>query len=235
MASNIEVSLTPERVALAPGDTAEFAVVVRNVSDVPEQYSIEVQGIPASWIRLSTPDLSLPPRDKESVLVNINPPASAATEAGSYNVSVKVASRRDQKLSTSIGFQLDLSSASEWDLDLLPKQAKGYREPFHVLIANKGNAAETYKLKAADPDARYDYHFSSESIAVEPGATSKVTLSITLKKGMSAGGSKTTSFSVSASPTNGEAKTVTGLIERRAGSGCALGLAAMALRLWHIS
>ena len=49
MANNIQVSLTPERVALAPGDTAEFAVVIRNTSDVPEEYSIEVQGIPASW------------------------------------------------------------------------------------------------------------------------------------------------------------------------------------------
>ncbi len=227
MANNIQVSLSPDRVALAPGDTAEFSLVIHNTSDVAEEYSIEVEGISSSWSRLSASTMSLLPGEKESVLVNINPPVSAASQTGSYAVSVKVASKRDATMFTSASFVLDLSTATEWEIKLSPRQAMRGKEPFHVIITNRGNAPNTYRLKAADPEGMCEYRFASDTVVVGPGATSEVALTVGPKRKPPRGESKRVSFSITATSLNGVGKTVDGEVEFRAGSGCMLALAAM--------
>lgn len=216
MAKNIQVSLSPERVALAPGDTAEFTVVIHNTSDVVEAYSIEVQGITPSWTRLSVSSVSLFPGDKESVLVTINPPVSVASKAGSYAVSVKVASKRDPAVFTSASFILDLGKIAEYELELSPKRLKGRKGPYQVIITNNGNTTSTYKLEATDPDDMCDFRFRSDTVAVEPGATTRMPLTINPRKKPFTGESRPYSFTVTATPVDGEAKTVDGDFECRA-------------------
>jgi uncharacterized membrane protein len=233
VANNIQVSLSPDRVALAPGDTAEFSLVIHNTSDVVEEYSIEVQGISSSWSSLSASTVSLLPGEKESVLVNVNPPISAASQTGSYEASVKVASKRDATMFTSASFVLDLSTATEWEIKLSPRQATG-KEPFHVIITNRGNVRNTYRLGAADREGMCDYRFASDTVVVGAGATSEVTLTVSPKRKPSRGESKRVSFSVTATSLNGATKTMDGEVEFRAGAGCLLALAAMPVALLKI-
>ena len=227
MANNIQITLSPDKVALAPGDTAEFSVEVTNSSDVSDEYSVELEGIPPSWVRISAPNVSLMPKARDSVLVNVSPPVSATSETGSHNVSIKVVSKRDPAMATSASFVLELSTADHWEISLSPKQAESHKVPFHLVVTNNSRKTTIYRLAATDAEGVFDYRFSSESVEVGPGSTSMVTLGVNPKGRPPKDKTKRVTFTVSASPPHGEAKTVTGDIEYRAtGSGCALGLLA---------
>ncbi len=230
MADIVQVSLSQERVALSPGDTAEFALAITNTSDVSEEYSIEVEGISPSWVRISTPNVSLIPKARESVSVNVSPPVTATSETGSYNVSIKVVSKRDPATAATANFVLDLSMAADWEMTLSPKYAKSHKVPFHVVVTNNGRKATTYKLAARDAEGVFDYHLSSESVEVGPGSTSMVTLGVNPKSRPPKDKPKRVTFTISATPPHGEARTVTGDIDYVAPrSGCALGaIAALA-------
>lgn len=228
MADIVQVSLSQERVVLSPGETAEFALAITNTSDVSEEYSIEVEGISPSWVRISAPNVSLMPKAKESVLVNVSAPVTATSETGSYNVSIKVVSKRDPKMATAAGFVLELGAGDQWDMSLSPKHAKSYKVPFHVVLTNNSRKAAIYKLAAKDEEGVFDYRLSSESVEVGPGSTSMVTLGISPKSRPPKDKPKRVTFTVSASPPRGEAKTVSGDIDYVAPrSGCALGVMAM--------
>ena len=233
MSKNIQVSLSPERVSLSPGETAEFAAIVQNTSDVVEAYSIDVQGVSPEWSKVSVTSVSLFPGDKETVRVQITPPISSSAKAGSYAVSVRVISKRDPAIGTIASFILDLGKMADYDLDLSPKKARGRKGPFQVAITNNGNITSTYKLEASDPEDRCNFQFKSDTVAVDPGTTKKVSLVVNPKKKPFTGAASAFSFTIKATPLEGEAKEVDGefecrpLLPRWAVAAIALGLVAL--------
>ena len=233
MSKNIQVSLSPERVSLSPGETAEFAAIVQNTSDVVEAYSIDVQGVSPEWSKVSVTSVSLFPGDKETVRVQITPPISSSAKAGSYAVSVRVISKRDPAIGTIASFILDLGKMADYGLDLSPKRARGRKGPFQVAITNNGNITSTYKLDASDPEDMCCFQFKSDTVAVDPGTTKKVSLVVDPKKKPLTGAASTFSFTVKATPLEGEAKEVDGefecrpLLPRWAVAAIALGVVAL--------
>jgi len=212
----VAVNLTPERVSLGPGETAEFVATVHNTSDVVEAYSIDVQGIDTAWSRLSVTSLSLFPGDKETVRIQVSPPVSSSAKAGSYPVSVRVISKRDPAIGTIASFILDLGKISDYCLDLSPKRTRGRKGPFQLAITNNGNTVTTYKLEAFDPEDVCEFRFKSDTVAVDPGTTKKTPLVVDPKKKPFTGAPRSFGFSVKATPLEGEPKEVEGELECRA-------------------
>lgn len=216
MSKNIQVSLSPERVSLGPGETAEFVANIHNTSDVVEAYSIDVQGVDPAWSKLSVTSVSLFPGDKETVRIQVTPPVSSQAKAGSYPVSVRVISKRDPAIGTIASFILDLGKVSDYNLDLLPKKTKGRKGPFQLAITNNGNTVSTYKLAAFDTEDVCEFRFKSDTVAVDPGATKKTPVIVNPKKKPFTGAARSFSFSVKATPLEGEPKEVEGELECRA-------------------
>lgn len=216
MAKKVSVTLSPERVSLGPGETAEFVASVHNTSEVVEAYTIDVQGIDPAWSKLSVTSLSLFPGDKEIVRIQVTPPISSSAKAGSYPVSVRVISKRDPAIGTIASFILDLGKVCDYDLALLPKKATGRKGPFQLAITNNGNTVSTYKLEAFDPEGICDFRFKSDTVAVDPGTTKKTPVVVNPKKKPFTGAPRLFSFSVKAAPLEGDPEEVEGELECRA-------------------
>ena len=212
----VNVTLTPERVSLGPGETAEFVATIHNTSDVVEAYSVDVQGIDPAWSKLSVTSLSLFPGDKETVRIQVTPPISSSAKAGSYPVSVRVISKRDPAIGTIASFILDLGKISDYNLELLPRKITGRKGSYQLAITNNGNTVSTYKLEAFDPEDVCHFRFKSDTVAVDPGTTKKTPLVVNPKKKPFTGAPKTFDFSVKSMPLEGEPKEVDGELLCRA-------------------
>jgi hypothetical protein len=215
VSSKIQVNLSPERVSLGPGETAEFVATIHNTSDVVEAYSVDVQGIDLAWSKLSVTSLSLFPGDKETVRIQVTPPVSSSAKAGSYPVSVRVISKRDPAIGTIASFILDLGKVSDYELALLPKKLKARKGHFQLAITNNGNTVSTYKLEGSDPDDICDFHFKSDTVVVDPGTTQRTPVIVNPRKKPFTGASRSFGFSVKAIPLEGEAKTAEAEFECR--------------------
>jgi uncharacterized membrane protein len=102
VSENIEVALSQERIVINPGEKAEVAVNIRNTSEIVEVFSIEVEGIESSWFSTSISSVSLFPGDKETISISFTPPLSSSSGAGSYTATVKVSSRRDPTITSTV-------------------------------------------------------------------------------------------------------------------------------------
>ena len=213
MSDNIEVALSQERIVINPGEKAEVAVNIRNTSEIVEVFSIEVEGIESSWYSTSISSVSLFPGDKETISISFTPPLSSSSGAGSYTATVKVSSRRDPTITSTVDLLLDLGKISSYELDLTPQKVRGGKGSFEIIINNTGNLTNTYKLEASDPEAMCSYEFKSDTVVVEAGQTSKVPLTVSLKKRPLTGATKFCTFTVTVTPIASEVKTIQGQLE----------------------
>ncbi len=216
MEKKVEVSLSPERVSLGPGETAEFVATIHNASEVVEAYSVDVQGIDPAWSKLSVTSLSLFPGDRETVRIQVTPPVSSSAKAGSYPVSVRVISKRDPSIGTIASFILDLGKVSEYSLDLQPRKARGRKGAFQLGITNNGNTVSTYKLSGSDPEELCDFRFRSDTAAVDPGGTKRIPVIVNPRKKPITGAPRRFSFSLKTTPLEGDPKEAEGELECRA-------------------
>ena len=216
MSEKISVTLSPDRLQVGPGESVETTVTIKNASDVVEAYSVVIEGIDAEWCTLSVSSLSLFPGDQEQVSLTIQPPKTTAGKAGTYNVIIKVASRRDATIESTAQLALEVGRFLVFDLDLSPKKARGRKGSYRVIITNSGNVPTTYTLSGEDAEDMCRFEFKSQAVQVEPGATVEVPLVVNPKKKPFTGKAKAYGFKITVTPhasEAGEGKSVEGQLE----------------------
>jgi hypothetical protein len=200
----VQVSLTPERVSLSPGESAEFAATIHNVSQIVDTYSVDVQGIEADWSKLSVTSLNLYPGDQATVRIQVSPPISGKPRAGSYPVSVRVISVKDPAIGTIASFVLEVRKIFDYKLELRPRRTKNRKGPFQLAITNNGDAPSTYKLEAFDPEDLCRFRFKADTVMVDAWSTKHIPLVVNPTKKPFTGASRSFSFSLKATPGEGE-------------------------------
>lgn len=200
MSESIQVHLSSDRVVLEPGAKTEIVATIQNTGDVVEVFSIEIGGIEPDWYSLPVSSVSLFPGDKEEIRIAFSPPPATASKAGSYDVSVKASSKRDPTVMNSAKTTLEIGSVASYDLTISPKKVRARKGSYQVAITNTGNATNTYKLEASDASEDCIYEFKSDTIVVEPGATTDAPLTVNPRKKPFTGAAKPFAFNVKASP-----------------------------------
>jgi len=200
MADKIRVTISPDGLKVSPGESAETTVTIKNASDVVEAYTILLEGIDPSWCTLSVSSLNLFPADQEQVKLTVKPPKTTSGKAGSYNVTVKVVSGRDRTIETSAQLAVEVGRFLLFDVELSPKQARGKKGSYKVIITNSGNVPTTYKLSGDDPEDMYYFDFKHETVVIEPGDTANVPLVVKPRKRLLFGKAKDQGFKIKVTP-----------------------------------
>lgn len=216
MSNTIDVALSPDKLQVAPGGSAATTATIKNAGDVVEAYSIEVEGIDRQWCSLSVSSVSLFPGDHEQVQLTVRPPKESASRAGAYDVALKVTSNRDPTLTATAHVAVQVGRVLSFNVDLLPKKARGGKGSYKVVIANHGNVPTTYTLVGQDPEGVCRFDFRQSAVTVEPGATAEVPVVVSPKKRPFTGKAKTYGFTLtvtSHASEAGETKTVQGQLE----------------------
>ena len=167
MSALIRVVLSRMTLQIEPGQRGELSITIQNLSEIVDQYIVEVQGLDDAWLTLLPPRISLFPQDEGHVRIKLHPPEG--TRAGTYEFAVKVASRENPvEFSTERG-TLTIAPIFLFDVSLAPhrKTTMGEEVGFSVGLSNPGNADITLQLSAADPDDACTYAFDTDQVTLE--------------------------------------------------------------------
>src|SRR4051812_4179510 len=92
--SVLSVELNPEHVEVEPGgQPIEVIVSVHNLSNIVEQYTIQIVGLDGDWFTAPVASLSLFPQDRDQVRLTLHPPKRQGVRTGSYPFQVVVRGR----------------------------------------------------------------------------------------------------------------------------------------------
>jgi|GEM_PF-1176670 len=99
------------------------------------------------------------------------------------------------------------------DLYVSPKNLRGRKGKFQLVINNRKKVALTYNLKASDPGQLCNYQFSTDNVTLEPGATATADLTVSYKTTPLVGVLKVCNFTVTATTITREVETTEGQLE----------------------
>src|SRR4051812_2394784 len=198
--SDLLVELTPSKIEVEPGATpAEAIVVIQNLGDLVEQYTVEIIGLDGDWFTAPVASVGLFPQDRDQVRVSFHPPKRPGLRAGAYHFKVRVRSRSGGTERTAEGV-LDVHGYAVYRLDMSPRRQKARgKGQFKVQLTNSGTADARLSLAAQDAEEACRFRFGSPDEVLVPAAGKlEVPLTVTPKRRPWLGGETAHAFTVNA-------------------------------------
>jgi beta-lactam-binding protein with PASTA domain len=143
-----------------PGGTVVMSALVRNESDIVDNYDIRVAGIPDEWWTATPATTYLVPfgtgvgRSEQDVQVALHPPREPEAQAREWPIQVIARSRaRNLDVATAPAVML-VRPYADLDSTLRPAKRSGRRRADYTLrVHNRANAATNVMLDGVDPES----------------------------------------------------------------------------------
>lgn len=162
-------------VSVEPGARATILGLIRNQSDVVDNFDLSVRGIPEDWWTIAPATAYLVPYGtsgtyEQEVQIHIHPPRTPQAQARAWSLEVVAVSRSyggevaAAPASATIGPYFDIAT------ELHPERASGrLKARYRLTIRNRANARATMAIAAEDTDAECEFRFAEPSVSIEPG------------------------------------------------------------------
>jgi pSer/pThr/pTyr-binding forkhead associated (FHA) protein len=197
--ATIAVSLSSPTQPVAAGGTTTATVVVQNRGKVVDQVSLAVPDLPAEWVQVRRPQLSLVAGARDEVTIVFNPPKTPGSTAGEHTFAVAAISREQGREVRVLG-KFTILPFEGMSLEMRARGGKGE----HVItLKNTGNVPAAFELSAADDEDGLNYQFQREELELAAGEEATITLKVVPKRRNPFGSNKPYRFRVEATQTGG--------------------------------
>jgi hypothetical protein len=171
MATAMKVTVSPERISLRPGESADIEVTVQNASQVVEHFAASVVGLPSNDLWSCEPDVvKLRPREVGTLRLKIEVPERGGLVAGPYILGLVVKSPYSQEVSRCEELPLDVQPAPALTMTAQPEVVTGGKVGHYAVnLANEGNMPMAVTLSGSDPENRVGFKFEPKELRLEPG------------------------------------------------------------------
>jgi len=161
----VAVSIIAPSEPLAPGTRANATVAIMNRGTQTDELTLTIVDLPADWVRLSRPTVSLVPGARDEITVNIFPPRQATSKAGEYTFAASVTSKVHGREVRAIA-KLTVLPFEEFKATMTPITST---KDFKVNTANGSNVPITVELSGSDPEEKIDLELPAQAIELAPG------------------------------------------------------------------
>ena len=197
-AQTISVSLASPGAAIAAGSPTTATVSIQNRGNVVDELTISVLDLPAAWVKVSRPSLSLVPNARDEVTIVIQPPRTAEAAAKEYAFSVAVVSRETTREVRALG-KVTVLPFQGFKVSLDPVRAT---RDFKVTAENSGNVPISFALTGIQEANALDFQFEEDQVTLEPGQRKDVRVQVVAKNKKMLGDAQITPFRIEAHPTS---------------------------------
>lgn len=198
-AQTIAVSLASPSAPVAAGSPTTATVAVQNRGNVVDELTISVVDLPASWVKVSRPSVSLVPNARDEVTIVIQPPRTSEATAKEYAFAVAVVSRENGREVRALG-KVTVLPFEGFKITLDPVRGK---RDFKVMAENNGNVPLSFGLTGIQDANALDFHFEEDALSLDPGQRKEVRIQVVPKSKKMLGAQQITPFRIEAKPSTG--------------------------------
>ncbi|HEX3978684.1 MAG TPA: PASTA domain-containing protein [Solirubrobacteraceae bacterium] len=162
-------------VPVQPGARATILGLIRNQSDVVDNFDLSIRGLPDGWWTIAPATAYLVPYGsggtyEQEVQIHLHPPRTPQAQARPWSFEVVAVSRAYGGEVAAAAASVTIEPYSELGTELRPERASGRLKARYVLtVYNKANARTEVDLAAEDTDGECGFRFAEPRIALEPG------------------------------------------------------------------
>lgn len=166
----LEIDHTSLRVWPAASSSAELSIT--NTGDQTREFLIEVEGMPAQWLRLTRPEIELDANETAYILLNIKPPRRSSTTPQHYNLIVRVTPISDASQAVELSLAVDVMAFSGFGMAIGQQPIED--DPVPVFLHNQGSAPMRFKITAIDPTNELTFRLPNSAVELQAGQRLRV-------------------------------------------------------------
>jgi beta-lactam-binding protein with PASTA domain/Tol biopolymer transport system component len=197
-------------VTVEPGQRVTILGLIRNQSEVVDNFDLSVRGVPEDWWTIAPATAYLVPYGtagiyEQEVQIHIHPPRTPQAQARAWSLEVVAVSRSyggevaSAPASVTIGPYFDVAT------ELHPERASGrLKARYKLTVHNKANARTTLAIAAEDTDAECEFRFAEPSVSIEPGNAIECPFTVFPPKQIWIGRAVDRRFQITAAPVGSE-------------------------------
>jgi heat shock protein HslJ len=191
-----------------PGDQLNIPVVLINQGLSPDTFQLVVEGLPESWISVSSPTLRMEPGEVKETTLIVKPPRDPSAHASRHPFHIQVASQQAPNESVSIDCTLTIVAFTAFKSSLEAAQPEQNR-PAQVVVQNLSNIPETFHVSWASPEDSLAFEPAEpQQLNVASGETGKQGYSVKVAQRPFFGGEKSYPYTVEVKASNQKAQTL---------------------------
>ena len=216
MSEEILLNVTPARVMVDPGGSAQVVLQVQNRTAVVDDLMIEVLGDAANWTVLDRSQVAVFPDGVDTVQVTIQPPRAARPAAGTVAVGFRVRSTVNPTLSTVEECSVVVKPFVEIAGEIAPKTARGRFSATHNLrVINKGNAPVNVSVRAEVQQGDCQIAVPPGSLLVDRGQRTTAKIKVRPSSSRWQGGDEMHSYRLNVEPQGGAPVAIDAMMRQR--------------------
>jgi len=162
-------------VEVEPGSQATIVGLIRNQSELVDNFDLSVHGLPEGWWTVTPPTAYLVPYGtsgtyEQQVEIHLHPPRSPEAHARAWPFEVVAVSRAHGGQAAAAPARVIVRPYFELATELHPERRSGRLKARYALtVRNRANARAEVAIAAEDADGECEFRFAQPSVAIEPG------------------------------------------------------------------
>jgi beta-lactam-binding protein with PASTA domain len=159
-----------------PGMHAVVRALIRNQSDIVDNYELGIEGMPAEWWTITPSTVYLVPygapggQYEQEVEVRLHPPRSPDAEARAWTLRVVAHSKAHGTPAGAASITATIGPYQEFETEVRPEYARGRRRGnFAIAVRNRANAACEFTFAAVDSSNACHFTFAEATVTAAPG------------------------------------------------------------------
>jgi hypothetical protein len=178
-----EAWFTSSEAAVEPGSVNVLSLMVGNLGETTEHYSISLAGMAAGWTNARPANLTLLPGAYQSVDIEVRAPKPPAAIAGASTLAARVIPQHSPDDALSAETSLVVAPVRDLRLMLLPPMHRSRRRAsFDLLAENHGNTIAGPRLHLHESTGRLDGTIETPLLSVEPGGNALVRIRVRARR-----------------------------------------------------
>ncbi len=191
----LSLFLPQDTLSVEPGKTAVMIVEIVNRGLIDDRVSLQVKGVPPSWIITKSTFIAVEAGGSVQVSVQIRPPRSQQTPSGRQRLRLELVSQQYPDTRVGIAATLMLASFTAFEASLTPPAIE-LPAVTVVTIRNTGNSTADFSVVVNEPENALTCDGQRGRVRVEAGGRATVPLSFESKNQTTFGDSQTYPFTV---------------------------------------
>ncbi|NWG15507.1 MAG: FHA domain-containing protein [Chloroflexi bacterium] len=155
-------------IPVAPGAHTAAELSITNTSEEQHSYVVSVDGMPADWVRIDRPRLTIDPGEMSQVLINFRPLRRSTSKPGDYPVTVTVAHADDVNAKLEAQFKVRVLAFGGFGMALDSKRIHS-GERFRLHLHNQGSAVLPLTIGGRDRDEKLRFNILVPQVSLAPG------------------------------------------------------------------
>jgi uncharacterized membrane protein len=201
-------SLSPSQIqVIVGGPQVQMTLKIRNLSNIVDKFTIEIQGLDSSWYKMSSSTVALMNQTSDEIQIYFQPPKKKGTKSRIYPFAVMVLSQSIPDETIRVVGQLEVLPSVEFKLSVHPFRVNSRKKGIFVItLANTGITSADFTLGAADLEDGLRFQFKADNPTVAAWENLEVPMRVKPKYNSIIGDKKRYDITVTATTSEGNSQ-----------------------------